>query len=222
VDYNVAIMFVHFYKGSLLEYNNVYLAEGPWPAKAQFDALHRARQRDAGIYLDYGFTRPNVFSRGPYNQHAGGDRGTTEDGLDGSQRANSGTPTPGGTEDLPPPLPGEPEGPSDMLPQPNGGSVLRLPASSAAGGTATGGVELAVAPSPDDDAAVVAARSRGSYSWKATGATGDAQARANVAAVRLVDHQQATTQPSSSDDESVENQSTAGTAQSASGWKAKR
>jgi hypothetical protein len=52
----------------LLEYNNVYLEEGPWPAKAQFDAHRLARQRDAGLYLNYGFTRPDVSSQGPIRQ----------------------------------------------------------------------------------------------------------------------------------------------------------
>ena len=55
VDYNRAIMRLHFRKGSLLEYNGVYLAEGPWPGKAYFDALRRARQRDASLYIDYGY-----------------------------------------------------------------------------------------------------------------------------------------------------------------------
>ena len=59
-DYNRNIAQVHFRKGSLLEYNDVYLAEGPWPAKAYFDAHRRARARDAAYYLDYGFTRPDV------------------------------------------------------------------------------------------------------------------------------------------------------------------
>ena len=68
VDYNRAIMRVHYRKGSLLEYNGVYLAEGPWPGKAQFDALRRARQRDASTQIDYGFTRPNVISQGPHAQ----------------------------------------------------------------------------------------------------------------------------------------------------------
>jgi len=68
LDYNRAIMRVHHRKGSLLEYNGVYLAEGPWPGKAYFDTLRRARQRDASTYLDYGFTRPNVISRGPVEQ----------------------------------------------------------------------------------------------------------------------------------------------------------
>jgi hypothetical protein len=68
VDYNKSIMFLHFRKGSLLEYNGVYLAEGPWPAKAYFDATRRARARDAAMYLDYGYTRPAVISQGPFEQ----------------------------------------------------------------------------------------------------------------------------------------------------------
>lgn len=75
VDYNRAIMRVHWRKGSLLEYNGVYLSEGPWPGKAYFDALRRARQRDASTYLDYGFTRPSVISRGPYGQAGGNNTG---------------------------------------------------------------------------------------------------------------------------------------------------
>jgi hypothetical protein len=75
-DYQRGIAQVHFRKGSILEFDGVYLAEGPWPAKAQFDAKRLARQRDAGHYLDYGFTRPGVISRGAYLQNAG-------DGPDG-------------------------------------------------------------------------------------------------------------------------------------------
>lgn len=68
IDYNLAIRDVHLRKGSLLEYNGVYLNEGPWPAKAYFDARKRARERDAGTFVNYGFTRPNVVSRGPLAQ----------------------------------------------------------------------------------------------------------------------------------------------------------
>jgi hypothetical protein len=71
VDYMRAIAGVHFRKGSLPEYDGVYLSEGPWPAKAQWDAHRLARQRDASHYLNYGFTRPEVISRGPYLQNAG-------------------------------------------------------------------------------------------------------------------------------------------------------
>ena len=82
VDYNLAITTVHFRKGSLLEYNGVYLAEGPWPGKAYFDAERRAQARDAGFYLDYGFTRPKVISRGPYDQHAGKEEVLFESEID--------------------------------------------------------------------------------------------------------------------------------------------
>ncbi|MCU0959937.1 MAG: TolC family protein [Pirellulaceae bacterium] len=67
-EYNKSIANVHFRKGSLLEYNNIQLAEGPWPQKAYWDALGRARERDASLYLDYGVTRPGVASRGPVAQ----------------------------------------------------------------------------------------------------------------------------------------------------------
>ena len=60
VDYNVAIRTVHLRKNSLLEYNNVFLAEGPWPGKAYFDADKRARERGAGILVNYGFFQPLV------------------------------------------------------------------------------------------------------------------------------------------------------------------
>jgi outer membrane protein TolC len=69
VDYVRGIAMVHYRKGSLLEYNGVYLAEGPWANKAYFDAERMARQRDASYYLNYGYTRPNVVSQGPYLQH---------------------------------------------------------------------------------------------------------------------------------------------------------
>ena len=69
VDYNRSISQLHYRKGSLLEYNGVFLAEGPWPGKAYFDAHRRARQRDASLYLDYGHSRPGVFSRGSISQN---------------------------------------------------------------------------------------------------------------------------------------------------------
>ncbi|QDU58533.1 TolC family protein [Aeoliella mucimassa] len=80
VDYNLSILEVHYRKGSLLDYNGVYLAEGTWPGKAHFDALRRARQRDASMYLDYGFTRPNVMSRGPVSQSLGTPQGMPYEG----------------------------------------------------------------------------------------------------------------------------------------------
>jgi outer membrane protein TolC len=103
VDYNKSITEVHFRKGSLLEYNNVFLAEGPWPGKAYFDACERGRERDAGLFVDYGFTRPRVMSRGPYEQFQHGAPGWSEGGA-----AVEGVPTPAAdpADESNPPFPG--------------------------------------------------------------------------------------------------------------------
>lgn len=71
VQYNLSITLVHFRKGSLLEYDGIYLAEGPWPAKAYFDARRRARHREASHYINYGFTQPRILSQGPIDQGTG-------------------------------------------------------------------------------------------------------------------------------------------------------
>jgi hypothetical protein len=65
VEYNKSIADLHTRKGSIMDYNGIAFAEGPWPQKAYWDALERARERDAGWYIDYGWTRPKVVSRGP-------------------------------------------------------------------------------------------------------------------------------------------------------------
>jgi hypothetical protein len=72
-EYNKNISLVHYRKNSLLEYDGVYLAEGPWPAKAYFDAEGNARRRAASYYLDYGWTAPPPVSIGPVPQIYGGD-----------------------------------------------------------------------------------------------------------------------------------------------------
>lgn len=71
IDYNLAIVDIHTQKGSLLEYDGITLSEGPWASKAYFDAQKRARIREKGRYMNYGFTRPNVISEGAYRQHTG-------------------------------------------------------------------------------------------------------------------------------------------------------
>lgn len=102
VEYNKALRDVHWRKGSLLEYNNVLLAEGPWPSKAYYDAEGEARKTDASRSLNYGVTRPGVTSRGPVQQHLGSPNG----GRDGGrvQPSSPRQPTPADTvpEELPP------------------------------------------------------------------------------------------------------------------------
>jgi hypothetical protein len=45
VDYNKSLMDLQFRKGTLLEHNNVMLAEGPWCPEAYEDAAHHAQAR---------------------------------------------------------------------------------------------------------------------------------------------------------------------------------
>jgi outer membrane protein TolC len=63
-EYNKSIADLHMRKGTILEYNGISFEEGPWPKKAYWDAMARARERDAGLYLDYGVSRPAVIARG--------------------------------------------------------------------------------------------------------------------------------------------------------------
>jgi hypothetical protein len=67
-EYNKSIADLHTRKGSIMEYDGIAFDEGHWPQKAYWDALGRARERDAGWYIDYGWTRPKVISRGPIHQ----------------------------------------------------------------------------------------------------------------------------------------------------------
>jgi outer membrane protein TolC len=68
IEYNKSIADLHTRKGSIMDYDGIGFEEGPWPQKAYWDALYRARERDAGLYVDYGWTRPKVISRGPIPQ----------------------------------------------------------------------------------------------------------------------------------------------------------
>ncbi len=127
-NYAKAISQVHYRKGSLLEYNGVYLTEGPWPAKAYFDARRRARSRSAATYLDYGFrTWPKDFSCGPTRQLTGRVMGAEESPTDapvsvpgkpGPQPSGNGPellpapePLPSGTAPPPPAKPRQPVNP---------------------------------------------------------------------------------------------------------------
>jgi hypothetical protein len=101
VDYNLALRQVHLRKGSLLEYNGVHLAEGPWPGKAYYDANERARERDAGLFIDYGFQRPGPVSLGAVMQHTG--ETPSEETFPGEPTLAPEQPTGPAGEDLPPP-----------------------------------------------------------------------------------------------------------------------
>jgi len=64
-EYNKSINYVHYLRGTLLQHNNIEIAEGPWQSKAYWDALERARERSAGRKWQYGVSRPEVVRQGP-------------------------------------------------------------------------------------------------------------------------------------------------------------
>jgi outer membrane protein TolC len=64
-EYNKVIALIHRRKGTILPYCGVSFAEGPWPGKAYMDASEHARRRGASRHLNYGWSRPQVISRGP-------------------------------------------------------------------------------------------------------------------------------------------------------------
>jgi hypothetical protein len=67
-EYEMAVKNVHYQKGSLLDYNEVFLSEGAWPAKAYDDAAKKARRRGRPWELgNFAFSRrPPVISQGFY------------------------------------------------------------------------------------------------------------------------------------------------------------
>ncbi|MHB9076971.1 MAG: TolC family protein [Pirellulaceae bacterium] len=114
IDYSLAVRDVHYAKGSLLEYDGVSLAEGPWSTAAYRDALEQSRHF-ADRIIDYGLERPRPISRGPYQQH----RGSQPDGtpLDESQLEKLPPVEPALSETLPTPEDIQAQGPTADDPQ---------------------------------------------------------------------------------------------------------
>lgn len=73
IEYNKAITNIQYRKGTLLDYNNVHLAEGAWQPEAYEDALRRAWARSYAIDASNNkHTEPEPFD------HYGGVMGTVE------------------------------------------------------------------------------------------------------------------------------------------------
>jgi outer membrane protein TolC len=70
-EHEVAIKNVHFGQGTLLEYNQIYLAEGDWPLKAYDDASRRERLRMYPDHIDRLAREERVVTQGEYGQHSG-------------------------------------------------------------------------------------------------------------------------------------------------------
>ena len=67
-EYAIAVKNVHFEKGSLLDYDEVYLTEGLWPVKAYHAAAERHYSRTGSWWLDKIVTQPWPVSQGEYPQ----------------------------------------------------------------------------------------------------------------------------------------------------------
>lgn len=73
-EYNKGLALLHRRKGTTLAYCGIAFEEGPWPGKAYLDAAEHSRRRGASREMVYGWSRPEVISRGedqPSNQNIG-------------------------------------------------------------------------------------------------------------------------------------------------------
>jgi outer membrane protein TolC len=105
--YAVAAKNVHFVKGTLLEYDGVYLAEGPWPGEAYRDAADREASRSVPVPMNYASSLAPVVSHGPHEQHSNADWQSHESEIDSALQleprpAELPTLAPQPDEDLPP------------------------------------------------------------------------------------------------------------------------
>ncbi len=69
VDYSLAIRNVHYEKGSLLDYNEIYLTEDLWPMKAYKDAMNRRENSLPAEWMHTMISSPQPVSAGPYYQN---------------------------------------------------------------------------------------------------------------------------------------------------------
>jgi hypothetical protein len=69
VEYTIAVRNVHFEKGSLLDYNEVFLTEDLWPMQAYSDGMRRHKNQIRLDGLNGMINRPKPLSAGPYNQN---------------------------------------------------------------------------------------------------------------------------------------------------------
>jgi outer membrane protein TolC len=73
-EYNKMLALLHRRKGTTLAYCGITFEEGPWSGKAYQDAAEHSRRRSASRPMNYGWSRPEVISRGenfPSNMNIG-------------------------------------------------------------------------------------------------------------------------------------------------------
>jgi outer membrane protein TolC len=108
--YTLAMKNVHFVKGTLLDYDGVHLAEGPWPGEAYVDAAKREATRGVPRVLNYASKRAPIVSQGTFPQNVL--RGAPQSGDATSKPAEQPGVEPGSQPaDEPLPLPPQLNGP---------------------------------------------------------------------------------------------------------------
>ncbi|MDA1161891.1 MAG: TolC family protein [Planctomycetota bacterium] len=81
VEYTIGVRNVHFEKGSLLDYNEIFLTEDLWPMQAYTDAKQRRKNKIPADWLHGFVSHPRAVSVGPYNQNmVPGEASEWEDG----------------------------------------------------------------------------------------------------------------------------------------------
>jgi outer membrane protein TolC len=113
--YAVTAKNVHFVKGTLLEYDGVVLAEGPWPGEAHEDAAKREASRGRPKTLNYASSRAPVVSRGAFDQQHE------------SPLHLPGKPAKSSDEELPLKIPSSEPASEEMLPPTTGSTNLTIP-----------------------------------------------------------------------------------------------
>ncbi len=133
--YSLATKNVHFVKGTLLEYDGVFLAEGPWPGKAYHDAAKREKSRSAPVPLNYASSQAPRVSNGPFDQSLPEPQHITpqtpdpfsDDELPLGPPANGPATTEPALEPADEPLPTPPTGESRPVPRGTASPDLRQP-----------------------------------------------------------------------------------------------
>jgi hypothetical protein len=102
--YSLASKNVHFVKGTLLDYDGVFLAEGPWPCEAHLDAAEREALRGRPRPLNYASARTQIVGNGPFDQHPSSPAVSVQPAADrGPTPQNESLLPPGDVQPLPTP-----------------------------------------------------------------------------------------------------------------------
>lgn len=116
VEYALAVKNVEFEKGTLLDYNEVHLAEGYWPVKAYYDAAQRTSLRSRPLRLNKILSKSAIVSEGLHPQLVLPQRGSE---LEGAFTPPPAEPADGAEDGTQEPAPGAP-GNSDASQKPEG------------------------------------------------------------------------------------------------------